>query len=136
MESMGYEWTCRYKCFNIIIAGYRRTTGGFDCKNYCDNRTYMYICPTYAFAPLENVSFIFEIVYACSLHLYEFWYLILNMCVPLGHMFFLSDLFLKELYEQWYMVCDYSDISCFYSPLEIMIAEYFSYFPSFRCKFT
>ncbi|XP_071170590.1 pseudouridylate synthase 1 homolog isoform X2 [Mytilus edulis] len=39
----------------IRVFGYRRTTGGFDCKNYCDNRTYMYICPTYAFAPLENI---------------------------------------------------------------------------------
>ncbi|XP_052102656.1 pseudouridylate synthase 1 homolog isoform X1 [Mytilus californianus] len=39
----------------IRVFGYRRTTGGFDSKNYCDNRTYMYICPTYAFAPLENI---------------------------------------------------------------------------------
>ena len=39
----------------MFYTGYRRTTGGFDSKNYCDNRTYMYICPTYAFAAMETV---------------------------------------------------------------------------------
>jgi len=30
-------------------------TKGFDSKNYCDSRTYCYITPTFAFAPLEEV---------------------------------------------------------------------------------
>lgn len=39
----------------IRVFGYKRTTKGFDSKNYVDSRTYMYICPTYAFAPVESI---------------------------------------------------------------------------------
>jgi tRNA U38,U39,U40 pseudouridine synthase TruA len=42
--------------FLLSNTGYKRTTKGFDSKNYVDSRTYMYICPTYAFAPIESVS--------------------------------------------------------------------------------
>lgn len=32
-----------------------RTTNGFNSKNHCDGRTYIYLLPTYAFAPVEEV---------------------------------------------------------------------------------
>jgi len=38
----------------IRIMGYIRTTKGFDAKNYCDSRTYMYMTPTFAFADIEK----------------------------------------------------------------------------------
>jgi len=33
-----------------------RTTKGFNCKTWCDSRTYSYLCPTFAFAPVEKVT--------------------------------------------------------------------------------
>lgn len=39
----------------IKVYGYFKTTKGFNCKHACDNRTYDYICPTYAFAPIDNI---------------------------------------------------------------------------------
>ncbi|CAG5120163.1 unnamed protein product, partial [Candidula unifasciata] len=38
----------------IRVIGYTRTTNGFDSKNWCDSRTYTYMTPTYAFAPLTK----------------------------------------------------------------------------------
>lgn len=35
--------------------GFKRTTKGFDCKTQCTGRTYMYVLPTYALAPVEMV---------------------------------------------------------------------------------
>ena len=35
---------------------YKRVTQGFDCKNSCDGRTYIYILPTFAFTPIEEVN--------------------------------------------------------------------------------
>ncbi|XP_048746264.2 pseudouridylate synthase 1 homolog isoform X2 [Ostrea edulis] len=41
----------------IRLFGFKRTTKGFDCKTQCTGRTYMYVLPTYALAPLEmNVT--------------------------------------------------------------------------------
>lgn len=37
----------------IRILGFKRTTKGFDCKTQCTGRTYMYVLPTYALAPIE-----------------------------------------------------------------------------------
>ncbi|XP_041476589.1 tRNA pseudouridine synthase A-like isoform X2 [Lytechinus variegatus] len=33
-----------------------RTTGGFNCKNNCEFRTYMYLLPTFSFTPLESFT--------------------------------------------------------------------------------
>ena len=30
-------------------------TKNFNCKNACDSRTYLYLTPTYAFSPIEEV---------------------------------------------------------------------------------
>ncbi|CAL1533324.1 unnamed protein product [Lymnaea stagnalis] len=38
----------------IRAIGYVRTTNGYDSKNWCDSRTYMYMTPTFAFAPFEK----------------------------------------------------------------------------------
>lgn len=38
----------------IRVLGYIRTTNGFDSKNFCCARTYMYMLPTFAFAPIEK----------------------------------------------------------------------------------
>jgi len=38
----------------IKIMHYVRTTKGFDAKNFCDSRTYMYMLPTFAFADIEQ----------------------------------------------------------------------------------
>ncbi|XP_013089214.2 pseudouridylate synthase 1 homolog [Biomphalaria glabrata] len=38
----------------IRAFGFVRTTNGFDSKNWCDSRTYMYMTPTFAFAPIEK----------------------------------------------------------------------------------
>ena len=32
-----------------------RVTKSFNSKNWCDSRTYSYLCPTYAFAPINTV---------------------------------------------------------------------------------
>lgn len=37
----------------IRMLGFKRTTKGFDCKTQCTGRTYMYVLPTYALAPVE-----------------------------------------------------------------------------------
>lgn len=42
----------------IKIFGYNKVTQGFDCKQNCDARTYIYILPTYAFCPIEEVNII------------------------------------------------------------------------------
>jgi tRNA pseudouridine38-40 synthase len=39
----------------IQIFGYNKVTQGFDCKQNCDARTYIYILPTYAFCPIDEV---------------------------------------------------------------------------------
>uniref|UniRef100_A0A0B6Z3F8 Pseudouridine synthase I TruA alpha/beta domain-containing protein n=1 Tax=Arion vulgaris TaxID=1028688 RepID=A0A0B6Z3F8_9EUPU len=38
----------------IRVIAYVRTTNGFDSKNWCDSRTYMYMTPTFAFAPFTK----------------------------------------------------------------------------------
>ncbi|XP_005090205.1 tRNA pseudouridine synthase A isoform X2 [Aplysia californica] len=38
----------------IRIMGYIRTTNAFDSKNFCCSRTYMYMMPTFSFAPVEK----------------------------------------------------------------------------------
>ncbi|GAU91785.1 hypothetical protein RvY_03977 [Ramazzottius varieornatus] len=40
---------------DIRLFGIRRVTQGFNSKNWCSSRTYLYMCPTLAFAPLEDV---------------------------------------------------------------------------------
>ncbi|ESO95174.1 hypothetical protein LOTGIDRAFT_117320 [Lottia gigantea] len=39
----------------IRVLSYIRTTKGFNSKNFCDSRTYMYMIPTYAFTPVNQV---------------------------------------------------------------------------------
>ncbi|KAK6185577.1 hypothetical protein SNE40_007781 [Patella caerulea] len=39
----------------IRVIGYIRATRGFNSKNFCDARTYMYMIPTYAFAGVEKM---------------------------------------------------------------------------------
>ena len=46
-------------------------TKGFDSKNYCDSRTYCYITPTFAFAPVEEVYEIFLLPFSVA---YIFYY--------------------------------------------------------------
>jgi tRNA pseudouridine38-40 synthase len=41
--------------FNRFILGVKRVAASFNSKNSCDARTYMYILPTYAFCPIEEV---------------------------------------------------------------------------------
>ncbi|XP_053200553.1 pseudouridylate synthase 1 homolog isoform X2 [Panonychus citri] len=38
----------------IRVIAAKKTTLKFDCKNYCDGRTYAYLMPSYALAPLEE----------------------------------------------------------------------------------
>lgn len=43
----------------IRVFGYNKVTQSFCCKQNCDARTYIYILPTFAFCPVEEVSFEF-----------------------------------------------------------------------------
>ena len=47
--------------FVLLRSGIKRVTKGFDSKNYCDSRTYSYVIPTFAFAPIEEVFEIHEL---------------------------------------------------------------------------
>lgn len=40
----------------IRVMAIKRTTKSFNCKAWCDSRTYSYMCPTFAFAPVEKVG--------------------------------------------------------------------------------
>jgi len=40
----------------IRVFDLKRTTKGFNSKISCDGRTYSYLCPTFAFAPIESVT--------------------------------------------------------------------------------
>jgi tRNA pseudouridine38-40 synthase len=40
----------------IRVFGYNKVTQSFCCKNNCDARTYIYILPTFAFCPVEEVK--------------------------------------------------------------------------------
>lgn len=40
----------------IKVFGYNKVTQSFDCKVNCDARTYVYLLPTFAFCPIEEVS--------------------------------------------------------------------------------
>lgn len=40
----------------IRVMGVRRTTAGFNCKNNCEFRTYMYLLPTFSFTPLKELT--------------------------------------------------------------------------------
>ncbi|XP_055333849.1 pseudouridylate synthase 1 homolog [Paramacrobiotus metropolitanus] len=39
----------------IRLFGLKRATRSFNCKNWCSSRTYTYLLPTMAFAPIETV---------------------------------------------------------------------------------
>ncbi|KAL3864952.1 hypothetical protein ACJMK2_006593 [Sinanodonta woodiana] len=39
---------------SIKVFGHKRTTKGFNSKNHCSSRTYLYLTPSYAFAPFET----------------------------------------------------------------------------------
>ena len=39
-----------------FILGVKRVAASFNSKNSCDARTYIYILPTYAFCPVEEVG--------------------------------------------------------------------------------
>uniref|UniRef100_A0A0P4W3T8 Pseudouridylate synthase 1 homolog n=1 Tax=Scylla olivacea TaxID=85551 RepID=A0A0P4W3T8_SCYOL len=41
----------QHLCSQIRVMAIRRATKGFNCKSWCDSRTYSYMCPTFAFAP-------------------------------------------------------------------------------------
>lgn len=41
---------------DIRVLGVKKTTKMFDAKNSCSHRTYEYLTPTYAFAPIDEVS--------------------------------------------------------------------------------
>jgi len=41
-------------CPQIRVLGLKRTTKGFNSKNCCSSRTYLYITPTFAFAPVDE----------------------------------------------------------------------------------
>jgi len=40
----------------IRVYGFRKVTQSFDSKNSCEARTYMYLLPTFAFCPIEEVT--------------------------------------------------------------------------------
>ncbi|XP_047494143.1 tRNA pseudouridine synthase A-like isoform X1 [Penaeus chinensis] len=40
----------------IRVMAIKRTTKSFNCKAWCDSRTYSYMCPTFAFAPVEKMT--------------------------------------------------------------------------------
>ncbi len=40
---------------NFFQLGVKRVAASFNSKNSCDARTYIYILPTYAFCPIEEV---------------------------------------------------------------------------------
>ncbi|XP_014666393.1 PREDICTED: tRNA pseudouridine synthase A, mitochondrial-like [Priapulus caudatus] len=40
----------------IRVLGYKRVTQGFNAKLNCSGRTYMYVLPTFAFAPVDQVT--------------------------------------------------------------------------------
>ena len=40
----------------IRVFGYRKVTQSFDAKTNCDARTYMYLLPTMAFCPIEEIT--------------------------------------------------------------------------------
>lgn len=42
----------------IRVFGYNKVTQSFDCKTNCDARTYVYLLPTFAFCPIEQVFFL------------------------------------------------------------------------------
>ena len=39
----------------IRVFGYNKVTQSFCCKANCDARTYIYILPTFAFCPIEEI---------------------------------------------------------------------------------
>lgn len=39
----------------VRVMGYKRTAKSFNSKNFCEARTYMYLLPTFAFAPVEEI---------------------------------------------------------------------------------
>lgn len=40
----------------IRVFGYNKVTQSFDCKTNCEARTYIYVLPSFAFCPLEEVT--------------------------------------------------------------------------------
>ncbi|XP_013383207.1 tRNA pseudouridine synthase A isoform X2 [Lingula anatina] len=57
IEKINERLPAQIKVFSI-----KRVTQGFNSKNNCDNRTYSYLMPTYAFTPVEqNVTEDFKI---------------------------------------------------------------------------
>lgn len=40
----------------IRVFGYRKVTQSFDAKTNCDARTYMYLLPTMAFCPIDELT--------------------------------------------------------------------------------
>lgn len=41
---------------DIRLMGCKRVTQSFDAKNFCDHRTYAYLMPTFALAPISEVT--------------------------------------------------------------------------------
>ncbi|XP_071549398.1 pseudouridylate synthase 1 homolog [Panulirus ornatus] len=46
----------KHLCSQIRVMSIRRTTKSFNCKSWCDSRTYSYLCPTFAFAPNTEMA--------------------------------------------------------------------------------
>lgn len=40
----------------IRVISWKRVTQGFNCKTKCDARTYSYMIPTFAFAPVDSLT--------------------------------------------------------------------------------
>ncbi|XP_069958192.1 pseudouridylate synthase 1 homolog isoform X1 [Cherax quadricarinatus] len=45
----------KHLCSQIRVMAVRRTTKSFNCKSWCDSRTYSYMCPSFAFAPRTEI---------------------------------------------------------------------------------
>ncbi|XP_071552121.1 pseudouridylate synthase 1 homolog isoform X2 [Panulirus ornatus] len=50
------EEISKHLCDQIRVMATYRTTRAFNCKLWCDSRTYSYLCPTFAFAPFTEIT--------------------------------------------------------------------------------
>jgi tRNA pseudouridine38-40 synthase len=50
----------------IRVFGFNKTTQSFDCKSNCDGRTYIYVLPTFAFCPIEEVYSVLNSFFSLS----------------------------------------------------------------------
>lgn len=60
----------------IRVFGYNKVTQSFDCKQNCEARTYIYILPTYAFCPIDEVFINTDSI------LYSNWFIFFSFACP------------------------------------------------------